>query len=173
MSRFHLIPAILAALLFISAVPSRPYEQSFSEITGLMEQFGQRDNVSYMKVGRVAMAMGKTFGKAALSDPWIRMVIKAFRKVSGVYILDYGECLESTKELIEVEIGKHLSDSYLVYSNTDEQGLLDEAFGQTSANGETVSDLVIILHGQSIICIRGSLASADVPRTVNRLKRQL
>lgn len=119
------------------------------------------------------MSMGKTFGKAAISDPWVRMVIKAFRRVSGVFILDYGECLESTKELIEDEIGKHLSPNNLVYSNKDGQEVIDEVFGTTSPDGETVSDLVIILHGQSVICIRGSLASTDVPRTVNRLKRQL
>ena len=171
--RLSLITIIMTALLSISAVPSQTYEQSFSEIIGQMEQFGERDNVSYMKVGRVAMAMGKTFGKAALSDPWIRMVIKAFRKVSGVFILDYGECLESTKALMEEEIGKYLSPNYLVYSKIDEQELTDKAFGETSADGQTVSDLVIILQGQSIICIRGSLATTDVPRTVNRLKRQL
>lgn len=197
MTKLYLIPIFLAALLLLTsaapsgimdASPSPPsagaafpastgtagdYDQSFTEITRLMEGFGERDNVSYMKVGRVAMAMGKTFGKAAISDPWLRMVIKAFRKVSGVFILDYGECLESTKELIEVEIGKYLSPNYLVYSNTDDFGVLDEAFGRTSSDGNIVSDLVIILHGQSIICIRGSLASTDVPRTVNRLKRQL
>lgn len=195
MTRLYLITIILAALLFIPAVPSvasvpsvsrvpsqedttarlstDDYDLCFTEIIKQMERFGERDNVSYMKVGRVAMAMGKTFGKAALSDPWIRMVIKAFRKVSGVFILDYGECLESTKELIEEGIGKYLSPNYMVYSKTDDQGLTDEAFGTTSADGNTVSDLVIILQGQSIICIRGSLATTDVPRTVNRLKRQL
>lgn len=152
---------------------SEDHGQAFTEITGLMKLFGERDNVSFMKVGRVAMSMGKTFGKAAISDPWVRMVIKAFRKVNGVFILDYGECLESTKELIEDEIGKHLSPNNLVYSNKDGQEVIDEVFGTTSPDGETVSDLVIILHGQSVICIRGSLASTDVPRTVNRLKRQL
>ncbi len=138
-----------------------------------MEGFGERDNVSYMKVGLIAMVMGKTFGKAAISDPWLKMVIKAFKKVSGVFILDYGECLESTKESMEEEVGRYLSPNYLVYSNTDDFGVVDEAFGITSSDGNTVSDLVIILHGQSIICIRGTLASTDVPRTVNRLKRQL
>ena len=153
--------------------PSEDHGQAFTDITGLMKLFGERDNVSFMKVGRVAMSMGKTFGKAAISDPWVRMVIKAFRKVNGVFILDYGECLESTKELIEDEIGKYLSPNNLVYSNKDGQDVIDEVFGTTSPDGETVSDLVIILHGQSVICIRGSLASTDVPRTVNRLKRQL
>ena len=129
---------------------SEDHGQAFTEITGLMKLFGERDNVSFMKVGRVAMSMGKTFGKAA-----------------------YGECLESTKELIEDEIGKHLSPNNLAYSNKDGQDVIDEVFGTTSPDGETVSDLVIILHGQSVICIRGSLASTDVPRTVNRLKRQL
>jgi hypothetical protein len=177
----------LTALLFFTAVPfgsasqvsdehgqaSEDHGQAFTEITGLMKLFGERDNVSFMKVGRVAMSMGKTFGKAAISDPWVRMVIKAFRKVSGVFILDYGECLESTKELIEDEIGKHLSPNNLAYSNKDGLEVIDEVFGTTSPDGETVSDLVIILHGQSVICIRGSLAATDVPRTVNRLKRQL
>lgn len=177
----NLLPSILLTALLVLPLPSatanrqeEDYGQCFEAITALMKQYGEKDNVSYMKVGRAAMTMGKTFGKAAISDPWVRMVIKAFKKVSGVFILDYGECQASTKEMIEEGIANYLSPNYLVYSKEDQQGgTVDEAYGSSSSDGSTVTDLVIFLHGQSVICIRGSLAATDVPRTVGRLKRQL
>ncbi len=55
------------------------YQEGFENITALMERYDGRGNVSLMKLGRVAMTMGKTVGKAG--SAWTRKVAKAFKRV--------------------------------------------------------------------------------------------
>ena len=175
------LPLILTAILLalpgrqmvIHAQETGTYEETFTKITELLPEYDKLPNVSFMKVGRVAMSMGKTVGKAAINDSWLNKVIKAFRKVNGVYMLDYGEASPETREKIEKEVKEMLPPENLLLRGTLGSIVTDETYGATSANGKEVSDLVIVLCDQSVVCIRGTLHESDLKRTVGRLKKQL
>lgn len=153
-------------------VPQTQHE-SFEAVAGQLAAFGEADGMSYMKIGRTAAALGKTIGRLAIKDSWLNMVMKAFRKVNGACVLDYGDCPPEKKILVEESILSNVIRDNLVYSEKTGPEVSDEVFGKKSEDGEEVSDLVIVLHGQSVVCIRGTIKTADVPRTVGRLKRQL
>lgn len=138
----------------------------------VLKTYDGLERASLMRVGKTAMVMARTIGKAS-GDSWLRMVAKAFKRVNSACLLDYGECPEETRAEIESGVRKHLIESNLVLRGSLGEIVTDETYGETSKDGKHVSDLIIILPDQDIICIRGTIAAEDVERTVGRLKRSL
>ena len=67
------VTALLAALPAVGQTPAGgTREEGFNNIVALMEQYDGKGNVSMMKVGKMAMAMGKTVGNAGTA--WTRKV---------------------------------------------------------------------------------------------------
>ena len=150
---------------------AQDYKEGFGNIITLMESFDGKGNVSLMKLGRVAMTMGRTVGRAG--SAWTRKVAKAFKKVDVVYMLDYGDSRPELKERIEEEITRFLPEENLVKRDAEGGFAFDEAFGEVSEDGKHVSNLVIILYGQSTVALKGSVLASDVDRIVRRLNKQL
>ena len=92
---------------------AQDYKEGFGNIITLMESFDGKGNVSLMKLGRVAMTMGRTVGRAG--SAWTRKVAKAFKKVDVVYMLDYGDSRPELKEIFKKHFrsgnGKAKTDS--------------------------------------------------------------
>jgi len=147
------------------------YEEGFENITALMEKYDAKGNVSLMKLGRMAMTMGRTVGKAG--SAWTRKVAKAFKKVDVVYMLDYGESRPEIKDEIEEGVLRYLKKEYLVKRDGEGNFAFDETYGVKSEDGKHVSNLVIILYGQSVVALEGSVLTSDVDRIIRRLNKQL
>ena len=152
-------------------VVSGSYEEVFDNVVSLVEEYDGRSNVSLMKLGKLAMTMGKTVGRAG--GEWTRKVAKAFRRVNTVYILDYGESAPSVREKIETSVKGCLGPDYLILCNKAGDLVFDETYGERSADGKHVSNLIIIMYDQSVVCIKGTVLSSDVERIVRRLNKQL
>ena len=147
------------------------YQEGFENITALMERYDGRGNVSLMKLGRVAMTMGKTVGKAG--SAWTRKVAKAFKRVGVVYMLDYGDSRPELKDEIETAVKRNLRSENLVRRNGEGSFAFDETYGEVSEDGAHVSDLVIILYGQTVVALKGTVLESDVDRIIRRLNKQL
>ena len=147
------------------------YQEGFENITALMERYDGRGNVSLMKLGRVAMTMGKTVGKAG--SAWTRKVAKAFKRVGVVYMLDYGDSRPELKDEIETAVKRNLRPENLVRRNGEGFFAFDETYGEVSDDGAHVSDLVIILYGQTVVALKGTVLESDVDRIIRRLNKQL
>ena len=175
--------ALLFALMLPIAIPvsgqepdtvivvNGSYEEIFDNVISLVEEYDGMSNVSLMKLGKLAMAMGKTVGRAG--GEWTRKVAKAFKRVNTVYMLDYGESAASVREKIETSVKGCLSPDYLILSNRAGDLVFDETYGDKSSDGKHVSDLIIIMYDQSVVCIKGTVLSSDVERIVRRLNKQL
>lgn len=162
----------LAGLEAPAAAPFEgTYEEGFENITALMERYDGRGNVTLMKLGRVAMTMGKTVGKAG--SAWTRKVAKAFKRVGVVYMLDYGDSRPELKEEIETGVKRNLRPENLVRRGGEGSISFDETYGEVSEDGSHVSDLVIILYGQSVVALKGTVLESDVDRIIRRLNKQL
>jgi hypothetical protein len=136
-----------------------------------MEEYDGRGNVSLMKLGKLAMTMGKTVGRAG--SEWTRKVAKAFKRVNTVYMLEYGESSPSLREGIESRVSSFLPPEHLILRNGSGELVFDETYGQVSEDGKHVSDLIIIMYDQSVVCIKGTVLRSDVDRIVRRLNKQL
>lgn len=147
------------------------YQEGFENITEVMERYDGRGNVSLMKLGRVAMTMGKTVGKAG--SAWTRKVAKAFKRVGVVYMLDYGDSRPELKDEIETAVKRNLRPENLVRRNGEGTFAFDETYGEVSEDGAHVSDLVIILYGQTVVALKGTVLESDVDRIIRRLNKQL
>lgn len=147
------------------------YEEGFENIVALMERYDGKGNVSLMKLGRVAMTMGKTVGKAG--SAWTRKVAKAFKHVGVVCMLDYGYSSPNLKDEIEASILRNIVKENLVKRDGEGSLTFDETYGIISEDGKHVSDLIIILYGQSVVTLKGTVLSSDVDRIVRRLNKQL
>ena len=147
------------------------YEEIFDGVVAVMEQYEGRSNVSLMKLGKLAMSMGKTVGRAG--GEWTRKVAKAFKRVSTVYMLEYSESAPSTGEEIEAAVKGKMAKEYLILSNGAGSQIFDETYGDRSDDGKHVSDLIIIMYDQSVVAIKGTVLSTDVERIVRRLNKQL
>lgn len=152
-------------------VAAARYEDIFDGVVSAMEQYDGRSNVSLMKLGKLAMSMGKTVGRAG--GEWTRKVAKAFRRVNTVYMLEYGESAPSTREEIEAAVKSKVDKEYLILSNGAGSQVFDETYGDRSEDGKHVSDLIIIMYDQSVVAIKGTVLSTDVERIVRRLNKQL
>ena len=150
---------------------SSSHEESFESIVSVMEGFEGRSGVSLMKLGKLAMSMGKTVGRAG--GEWTRKVAKAFKRVSTVYMLDYGESSPIIREEIEAKVTSKLIKDNLILRNGAGNSVFDETYGETSEDGKHVSDLIIIMYDQSVVAIKGTVLSTDVERIVRRLNKQL
>ena len=147
------------------------YEEGFENIVALMERYDGKGNVSLMKLGRVAMTMGKTVGKAG--SAWTRKVAKAFKHVGVVCMLDYGYSSPELKDEIEASIMRNIVKENLVKRDGEGSLTFDETYGVVSEDGKHVSDLIIILYGQSVVTLKGIVLASDVDRIVRRLNKQL
>lgn len=147
------------------------YEEGFENIVALMERYDGKGNVSLMKLGRVAMTMGKTVGKAG--SAWTRKVAKAFKHVGVVCMLDYGYSSPELKDEIEASIMRNIVKENLVKRDGEGSITFDETYGVVSEDGKHVSDLIIILYGQSVVTLKGIVLASDVDRIVRRLNKQL
>ncbi len=147
------------------------YEEGFENIVSLMERYDGKGNVSLIKLGRVAMTMGKTVGKAG--SAWTRKVAKAFKHVGVVCMLDYGYSSPNLKDEIEASILRNIVKENLVKRDGEGSLTFDETYGIISEDGKHVSDLIIILYGQSVVTLKGTVLSSDVDRIVRRLNKQL
>ena len=147
------------------------YEEGFENIVALMERYDGKGNVSLMKLGRVAMTMGKTVGKAG--SAWTRKVAKAFKHVGIVCMLDYGYSSPELKDEIEASILRNIVKENLVKRDGEGSLTFDETYGVVSEDGKHVSDLIIILYGQSVVTLKGTVLASDVARIVRRLNNQL
>ena len=156
-----------------SSLPSfdGTYEEGFENIVALMGKYDGKGNVSLMKLGRVAMSMGRTVGKAG--SAWTRKVAKAFKRVNVVYMLEYSGSRPELKEEIETSIIRNIRKECLVKKSGAGSISFDETYGVVSEDGKTVSDLVIILYGQSVVALEGTVLASDVDRIVKRLNNQL
>ncbi|MBQ4306892.1 MAG: hypothetical protein II764_07740 [Bacteroidales bacterium] len=180
--RIKLIILLALALLF-QAVPTRgqepdstvtvsaDYEECFNSVVALMEEYDGRGNVSLMKLGKLAMTMGKTVGRAG--SEWTRKVAKAFKRVNTVYMLEYGESSPRLREEIESRVSSCLPTEHMILRNGSGELVFDETYGQVSEDGKHVSDLIIIMYDQSVVCIKGTVLRTDVERIVRRLNKQL
>lgn len=146
-------------------------EESLEKVTAIMGEYDGRSNVSLMKFGKLAMSMGKTVGRAG--SEWTRKVAKAFKRVNTVYMLEYGESSPTLREEIESAVNKCIIRDNLILCNKAGSQVFDETFGQTSEDGKHVSDLIIIMYDQSVVCLKGTILSTDVERIVRRLNKQL
>lgn len=174
---------LLIFALLIPAVPTRgqepdstvmvsaSYEESFNNIVATMEEYDGRGNVSLMKIGKLAMTMGKTVGRAG--SEWTRKVAKAFKRVNTVYMLEYGESSPRLREEIESKVSSNLTPDHLILRNGSGELVFDETYGQVSEDGKHASDLIIIMYDQSVVCIKGTVLRSDVDRIVRRLNKQL
>lgn len=147
------------------------YEEGFDNIVALMDRYDGKGNVSMMKLGRVAMTMGKTVGRAGTA--WTRKVAKAFKRVDVVYMLDYAYCRPELKDAIEASVLKNIIKENLVKRNGEGSFAFDETYGIVSEDGKHISDLVIILYGQSVVALKGSILASDLDRILRRLNKQL
>ena len=136
-----------------------------------MDRYDGKGNVSMMKLGRVAMTMGKTVGRAGTA--WTRKVAKAFKRVDVVYMLDYAYCRPELKDAIEASVLKNIIKENLVKRNGEGSFAFDETYGIVSEDGKHISDLVIILYGQSVVALKGSILASDLDRILRRLNKQL
>ena len=147
------------------------YEEGFENITALMDRYDGKGNVSLMKLGRLAMTMGKTVGRAG--SAWTRKVAKAFKRVDVVYMLDYAYSRPDLKEEIEASVIKNIVKENLVKREGKGSFAFDETYGIISDDGKHVSDLIIILYGQSVVAMKGTILTSDIDRILNRLNKQL
>ena len=147
------------------------YEEGFDNIVALMDRYDGKGNVSMMKLGRVAMTMGKTVGRAGTA--WTRKVAKAFKRVDVVYMLDYAYCRPELKDEIEASVLKNIIKENLVKRNGEGSFAFDETYGVVSEDGKHISDLVIILYGQSVVALKGTILASDLDRILRRLNKQL
>ena len=156
-----------------SSIPSfeGTYEDSFENIVTLMDRYDGKGNVSLMKLGRMAMTMGKTVGRAGTA--WTRKVAKAFKRVDVVYMLDYAYSRPELKDEIEASVLKNIIKENLVKRNEQGAFAFDETYGVVSEDGKHVSDLVIILYGQSVVALKGTILTSDIDRILRRLNKQL
>ena len=88
-------------------------------------------------------------------------------------MLEYGESPVQTRDELEERVTGKLPKEYLILSNGAGDQVFDETYGETSADGKHVSNLVIVMYGQSVVCIKGTVLSTDVERIVRRLNKQL
>ena len=130
-----------------------------------MDRYDGKGNVSLMKLGRMAMTMGKTVGRAGTA--WTRKVAKAFKRVDVVY------CRPELKDEIEASVLKNIHKENLVKRNEEGSFAFDETYGVVSEDGKHVSDLVIILYGQSVVALKGTILTSDIDRILRRLNKQL
>lgn len=156
-----------------SSIPSfeGTYEEGFENIVTLMDRYDGKGNVSLMKLGRMAMTMGKTVGRAGTA--WTRKVAKAFKRVDVVYMLDYAYSRPELKDEIEASVLKNIIKENLVKRNEQGAFAFDETYGVVSEDGKHVSDLVIILYGQSVVVLKGTILTSDIDRILRRLNKQL
>lgn len=136
-----------------------------------MDRYDGKGNVSLMKLGRLAMTMGKTVGRAG--SAWTRKVAKAFKRVDVVYMLDYAYSRPDLKEEIEASVLKNIVKENLVKREGKGSFAFDETYGIISDDGKHVSDLIIILYGQSVVAMKGTILTSDIDRILNRLNKQL
>lgn len=136
-----------------------------------MDRYDGKGNVSLMKLGRMAMTMGKTVGRAGTA--WTRKVAKAFKRVDVVYMLDYAYSRPELKDEIEASVLKNIHKENLVKRNGEGSFAFDETYGVVSEDGKHVSDLVIILYGQSVVALKGTILTSDIDRILRRLNKQL
>ena len=61
----------------------------------------------------------------------------------------------------------------MILRNGSGELVFDETYGQLSEDGKHVSDLMIIMYDQSVVCIKGTVLRSDVDRIVRRLNKQL
>lgn len=162
------VPAVASVS---SACQERTDGDAFAAVLEVLSEYDSRPNVSLMKFGKAAMVMGRTVGKAG--GAWTRKVAKAFRHVSTVHMLEYAEASASVRDEIEAKVLGALSRDSLVYDHRIGGEVFEEAFGTVSPDGRHVSDVVIVLYGQSVVCLSGTVLSSDVERIVRRLARQL
>ena len=174
---------LLTLVLLFPAVPmigqepdstvlfSAGYEDGFNSVIAVMEEYDGRGNVSLMKLGKLAMTMGKTVGRAG--SEWTRKVAKAFKRVNTVYMLEYGESSPRLREEIEASVSSYLPPEHMILRNGSGELVFDETYGQVSEDGRHVSDLMIIMYDQSVVCIKGTVLRTDVERIVRRLNKQL
>ncbi|MBR4756211.1 MAG: DUF4252 domain-containing protein [Bacteroidales bacterium] len=175
-TRLWLLFAVGIALLLASgqvaaAQQAGSQKESLDSLLSLMKRYDGKENVSMMKLGRMAMTMGKTVGRAG--SAWTRKVAKAFRRVDAVYMLDYGDSRVSLRDEIDSEVRQLLIRDNLVLTNRIGPEISDETFGETSGDGKHVSDLIIVMYSQSVVGIKGTVLSSDVERIVRRLNKQL
>ena len=175
--------ALLGFLLSVIAIPATgqepdagtafigTQEESLDKVTSIMSEYEGRSNVSLMKFGKLAMSMGKTVGRAG--SEWTRKVAKAFKRVNTVYMLEYGESSLALREEIESAVSKCIIKDNLILCNKAVSQVFDETYGQVSEDGRHVSDLIIIMYDQSVVCLKGTILSTDVERIVRRLNKQL
>ena len=149
-----------------TVIVSAGYEDSFNSVIAVMEEYDGRSNVSLMKLGKLAMTMGKTVGRAG--SEWTRKVAKAFKRVNTVYMLEYGESSPRLREEIESRVSSYLPTEHMILRNGSGELVFDETYGQVSEDGRHVSDLIIIMYDQSVVCIKGTVLRTDVERIVRR-----
>ena len=147
------------------------HEEAFTTVVGVLQEYDGRPNVSLMRFGKAAMVMGRAVGKAGTA--WTRKVAKAFRHVSTVYMLEYGQADPGLRDEMEGKVLENVSRDNLIYTGRIGDSVFDETFGETSEDGKRVSNLVIVMYGQSIVCLQGDVLATDVERIVRRLERQL
>ena len=88
-------------------------------------------------------------------------------------MLEYSGSRPELKEEIETSIIRNIRKECLVKKSGAGSISFDETYGVVSEDGKTVSDLVIILYGQSVVALEGTVLASDVDRIVKRLNNQL
>ncbi len=138
------------------------------QLTTIMDQYGHKDGVEAVKIGRMALAALRGAARIGASgDKEAKEAIRFMNAIKSVNILEFDSCSKALQNEIEKKVTAMLKYSELLIEASDGSDKM-KIYGTMSESNNTVSDLILYTPSDhAVICLIGMFSVDDL----NQLKK--
>lgn len=159
MKKYSLI--ILAALISVGTMSGcvrkpaeEPAPSDVKTVSRLVSDYSSTPGFEVVNVGGLGLSIVKALVRRS-GDEEALQVLDAIKKVTRVTVTTYEDCEKSVREEFAGKLGELLDNETLLFEAKD-SGDKVQIFGQTSEDGDSVSDIVVnVPEDGTLICIEG------------------
>ena len=168
-----ILSMILTTITVFAARPAETdahsYKTAFKSLTAVVEEFKNKEGFDVMSLGPVAISAVRTLSRMtadASQDDDTKMAVAFLSGVKKMVVAEYGESAEDIRNAFNERVESAMDKIEPIMEANDEEDNV-KIYGTVDEDTKKVTDLVIFVRDDCLVCIQGNISLEDVSKMVD------
>lgn len=169
---------LVCSLLVLSVGASADNKTSHQRLMNIVSEYKGCSGFEVLKLGRFPVSMLKGAARIAVRTQAedeeerreMEMAIDVLNGINRMAVVDYEDASQRDKKSFDTKVSSVLKDYSLLASVSEEDENMD-MYGIVDEGGTEVSDFVMYVRGEALICLFGNISMESVAKMVQEENR--